>query len=79
MGDDTNWASIIEAGVLSLDESIILVSQEGIRFPVKEQVCKACTPYFEGLLENGMIEAGKSCLFYILILRERPLNHALRM
>jgi hypothetical protein len=57
--DDTDWASIIRAGVFTSDESIILISKEGKQFIVKEQVAKSCTPYFEGLLGNGMREAGE--------------------
>jgi hypothetical protein len=56
-----DWHAVISAGVCSCEESILLVSREGKQFPVNEQLARRCSPYFDGLLENPMLEAGKFC------------------
>ncbi len=37
---------------------IILVSKEGQKFSVNENVAKANSPYFEAVLESKMLESG---------------------
>jgi hypothetical protein len=57
--DEEDCACVVQAAVYSPDESIFLVSREGTRFAVNEQLARRCSPYFQGLLQNGMREAGK--------------------
>jgi hypothetical protein len=49
----------ISAEVWSHEESVFLVSREGTKFPVSEEVARQSSPYFLGLLESCMSEAGK--------------------
>jgi hypothetical protein len=55
-----DWNSVISAWVFSCDETIFLVSKEGTKFPVNQHIATDCSPYFQGLLTSGMLEAGKS-------------------
>ncbi len=44
-----------------MDEIVCLVSREGKRFPIQEQVLKSSSDFFKATLETNMQEAGKFC------------------
>jgi hypothetical protein len=50
--------SIIETA-MSETKEVVLVSKEGRKFSVSQEVAKQSSPYFEAVLENQMLEAGK--------------------
>jgi hypothetical protein len=58
--EDTDWGSILMSSISAADEEILLVSKERKGFRVTVEIAKAASPYFVGLLENSMLEAGKS-------------------
>ncbi len=57
--DGLDVHSVFSAVACSSEESIFLVSLEGSRYPVNEQLARDCTHYFDTVLENPMSEAGK--------------------
>ena len=56
---EADWFSAICRGIPDADQIVYLVSKEGKRFPVHEEVLKSSSDYFTAALENGMRESGK--------------------
>jgi hypothetical protein len=56
---DSILSTVLNAGVSSLDEQILLISQCGRKFPVNAVLAKASSEYFRATLESGMTQSGK--------------------
>ncbi len=51
--------SVIQQGFPSTDEVVYLVSEDGKKFPIQENVLKSSSDFFKAALENNMRESGK--------------------
>jgi hypothetical protein len=57
--DSADWGSILMSSVLSAEEEdVVLISKEEKQFRINADIAKAASPYFAGVLENKMLEAG---------------------
>ena len=56
--DSADWGSILMSSVLSAEEDVVLISKEEKQFRINADIAKAASPYFAGVLENKMLEAG---------------------
>jgi hypothetical protein len=55
--------SAIKHGIASMDEVVFLVSRDGKKFPIQEEVLKVSSDFFKATLETSMKESGKGLKF----------------
>jgi hypothetical protein len=65
--------SVIQQGIASMDEVVYLVSQDGKKYPIQEQVLKGSSDFFWAALEINMRESGK----YPFVGKRRSPYHAI--
>ncbi len=62
--DYASLAAMVKASTSSVDEEITLVSQCGKRFRVNVELALASSEYFQGIVNNHMIEFGMFSPFH---------------
>jgi hypothetical protein len=69
--------AVIGRGIPNSDQVVYLISRDGQKFPVHEDVLKASSNFFKAALENGMKESGKCPLVWAAMYMGGP-GHSLK-